>query len=226
MRLMRYVPVAAFLVVIALIAAITVTPVAADDWYQNINLAGPTSGSVDDTLSYRYSGQHCTGYNPNNPNNPPAGNLPSGGSAVCGPISDIVHFDVVGPTSRSGDLPVTSTGVAGIDYQFTKAGQYTVQANIPGHPETFQSITVNIQSTATSPTPTTPSPTEGQPTGGAGGATSTQTPTASTSGIEGIASQAEAATGLGSNALIIVLAVIVIVLLAIIATALLMRRRD
>ena len=53
MRLMRYVPVAAFLVVIALIAAITVTPVAADDWYQNINLAGPTSGSVDDTLSYR-----------------------------------------------------------------------------------------------------------------------------------------------------------------------------
>lgn len=84
--------------------------------------------------------------------------------------------------------------------------------------------------TITEATPSvTPSEGVGQPTGGASYTPSAgvvSSPTTSTSGvIENIASQAEAGSGLGSNALRIVFALAVVILLAIIAAALLMRRR-
>ncbi len=235
---MGFIPLAAVVVVIAF-TLVTAVPVVADEWYQNINFSGPASGSVGDTLTYTYSGQHCTGLNPNNPP-PPNPNAPSGGGAQCGPISGNVHFLISklnGPLVFSQDISVDNTGAAVLEYKFTEAGQYDIRANVQmGNTEYLRGVITTVQSKPS--TPSIGAPSVGTPSDGGSnsdsGSGSLSDSSASEQPSEESVQNATAmsvpdvitSVSAASNPLwTLLIGIGIIVLLAIIAAVLLLRRR-
>lgn len=182
-----------------------------------------TSGNVGDTMTFAVKATNVEQTRWEGPL--PSGMIPegSGSEGPAGGVSGTVSFS--GPSgSESASFVTDSSGKASVTHAFSQAGTYTVQAHVSG----FESngVTVSIAAEPTTPASPTPNNAGGGNGSGSGSDGGADIASQAGEGIADIAAQAEAATGLGSNWLLIVLAVIIIVILAIIATALLMRRRD
>jgi hypothetical protein len=194
------------------IVALTVVPVSAEE--EQITLSGPANGNAGETLTYSvYVSKKAV----------------FGEKSVNG-RSHAQNYQV---QIRFADLDrqtVTTdeTGHASASYAFTQPGTYQVSAVSTGIVAIYATpVQVTIAAAATpNPSGATPNPSAIDNGGTGGDGQSSAAPLLSEEGIADIATQAETATGLGSNWLLIVLAVVIIVILAIIATALLMRRRD
>jgi hypothetical protein len=217
------VSIAAFVVVLALIAAITATPVAAA-----VDLTGPTVGSEGDKLTYTYTHETCAA----NPK----------GEIICTPTPGTVHFVVTGPTGTKEFYIPNVAGGAKLEYTFTPSGDYFIGAAL-GVNQDPKLIHVTIFPVVKTLFPVA-STSGGAPSGGAPSGAASASPSGGGLGLPalpalpnllgqggqqnataGVAAESAGAAGAVSSAWPWLLAIAIIILLAIIAAVLLLRRR-
>jgi hypothetical protein len=167
-----------------------------------IDISGPTTGEEDKALTY--NARLTT----------TATGLPINGAAL-----DFTVYDEMNIVNTQRAI-TNQDGQASASFTIQQPGSYHVVARVVGNANVVNHLDITITKAGDG---------GGGSTGGnsgqtGGDATSAKTTNTSVAGIEDIAAQAEAATGLGSNALLIVLGIAGIILLALIAGVLLIGR--
>jgi len=169
----------------------------------NLDLSGSATGHISETLTYTASVTQ-------------SGRVLSGYSV---PFTFYAEANLAALKHQT--VTTDANGKASASYAFTEPGTYRVHAGGLTAEDEMQ-ITITAADDESNGGGGATAGGSGQ-TGG--DATTAKTANTSVAGLEDIASQAEAVTGLGSNALLIVLAIAGIILLALIAGMLLMRRK-
>ena len=191
-----------------------------------VELSGPTTGKVGQTLTYTATLQRCT--ETPAPVTPPGGAPGPGPQVVCGPASEQVTFYawLLKPTGPYAEYPSTSNaqGVATAIMPFALAGEYRVGVNSALGVKAF---TVTITEDKQPATPAQPGGNSGagnQATPASGGTspspTASSNNTAAVFGLEQVSASAGSASGW-----MWILALGIIILLAIIVAVLLVTRR-
>ncbi len=196
------------------IVALTAVPVSAA---LKLTLSGPTTGNVGERLTFTVKAEDCRVVMPENRESC------SDWSAGYGVTFRFMNVATPGTISVQ---PATTNAQGAASTSISFSNPATIQVSVSAAGGAVVSNTVQVIITGAEGTSPSPNPTGASPTATDGNGQSTAAPLLSEEGIADIAAQAETATGLGSNWLLIVLAFVIIVILAIIATALLTRRRD
>jgi hypothetical protein len=210
---MHLVSIAAFVIVLALIAAITATPVAAA-----VDLTGPTVGSEGDKLTYTYKHETCAA----NPK----------GEIICTPTPGTVHFVVTGPTGTKEYYIQNVAGGAKLEYTFTPSGDYFIGAalGVNQDPKLIHVTIFPVVKTLFPVASTSGAASASPSVGGLGLPALPALPNLLGQGGQqnataGVAAESAGAAGAVSSAWPWLLAIVIIILLAIIAAVLLLRRR-